>query len=71
MKNEIVVCTAERPEGPWSDPLKAVDCMPPVTTNQWCYSNLAHDELTKENGRVIYLSYYRETGFLQGGNPAG
>jgi hypothetical protein len=66
LKNEIAIRTAERPEGPWSDPLKAVDCMPPATTNQWCYSNLAHDELTKENGRVIYLSYYRETGFLQG-----
>lgn len=66
LKNSIVIRTAEHPEGPWSDPLKAVDCIPPVNTNQWCYSNLAHDEFSREDGRVMYFSYYRETGFLQG-----
>jgi hypothetical protein len=64
--NRMVVRTAEHPEGPWSDPLDAVDCMAPSTTNQWCYSGLSHDEFSREDGRVMYFSYYRETGFLQG-----
>jgi hypothetical protein len=66
LKNRIVVRTAVRPEGPWSDPLNAADCVEPVTTNQWCYSGLSHDEFSREDGRVMYFSYYRETGFLQG-----
>ncbi len=66
LKNRIAVRTAERPEGPWSDPLDTVECVPPVTTNQWCYSGLSHDEFSREGGRVMYFSYYRETGFFQG-----
>ncbi|MCF7817020.1 MAG: DUF4185 domain-containing protein [Kiritimatiellales bacterium] len=66
LENRIVVRTAKHLEGPWSDPLNAVDCIPPTNTNQWCYSGLSHDEFSRSDGRVMYFSYYRETGFLQG-----
>ena len=67
LANKIAIRTASRPEGPWSSPLIAADCLPPLTGgNAGSYSGVGHPELAGEGGRVEYLTYYRETGSFQG-----
>jgi hypothetical protein len=31
----------------------------------WDYCGMAHPELTRDNGRVEYITYCRDTGFLE------
>lgn len=64
--NKLYIRTAEAPEGPWSDAKKILDEVPPLDDSQWNYCAYAHPELSKENGRIEYLSYFRPTEFLKG-----
>jgi hypothetical protein len=64
--NKIAIRTADRPEGPWSDAQVVVDCIAPTNEEMWSYCGVAHPELSREDGRVEYLTYYRETGFFKG-----
>lgn len=66
VKNQLAMRTAPRPEGPWSNALILADCIPPASDKIWTYSGLGHPELARENGRIEYVSYYRETGFFEG-----
>jgi len=63
--NQLVYRTAERPEGPWSEPVKLADCLP-NTGACGAYSGLGHGEFARDGGRVELVTYYRDTGFLQG-----
>lgn len=64
--NEIAIRTADRPEGPWSAAQVVHTCMIPTEGKTWTYSGLTHSEFSRDKGRVEYITYYRETGFLQG-----
>jgi hypothetical protein len=64
--SKISIRTAERPEGPWSDSQVVVECVAPTNGKIWSYSGLAHPEFARDNGRVEYLTYYRETGSFTG-----
>jgi hypothetical protein len=64
--NKIAIRTAERPEGPWSDAQVVLECIAPTNEKMWSYCGLAHPEFSREAGRIEYLTYYRETGFLKG-----
>ena len=64
--NKIAIRTADRPEGPWSDAQDVVECIAPTNEKMWSYCGLAHPELSREAGRIEYLTYYRETGFFKG-----
>ncbi|MDD3117958.1 MAG: DUF4185 domain-containing protein [Victivallales bacterium] len=67
LANKIAIRTAPRPEGPWSSPLMVADCLAPQTPdNAGSYAGLAHPELSREGGRIEYVTYYRDTGWLQG-----
>jgi len=62
--NKIYLRTASKPEGPWSAPQELFTGMPPTSgANR---AGLEHSELAKNGGKIIYVSYYRPTGFLQG-----
>lgn len=63
--NNISIRTADRPQGPWSNSQVVVQCIPPTNKEAWTYGGMAHPEFTKENGRIEYFTYCRETGFLK------
>lgn len=62
--NTIEIRTALRPEGPWSASRVVVNGKAPLTKT-WDYCGMAHAELARENGRIEYVTYCRETGFLR------
>ena len=66
LKNSISIRTSDVPEGPWSTSRAVVEGLPPGVDNKWNYSGLAHPEFAKDNGRVEYFTYYRETALMKG-----
>lgn len=63
--NEIEVRTAPAPEGPWSDAATVVHGREPLAGSS-SYGGLMHPELSREGGRVEYLTYYLEqTGTIE------
>jgi hypothetical protein len=66
LANKISIRTAERPEGPWSRSRVVAECVPPTNKEIWSYSALAHPEFARDNGKVEYFTYYRETGPFTG-----
>jgi hypothetical protein len=65
LENNIALRTAPRPEGPWSDPLRVFEAIPGANGAN-AYSALAHEELSREGGRVQFITYYRNTGDWSG-----
>jgi hypothetical protein len=66
LENSMSIRTADRPEGPWSASQVIFKCIVPGREDAWNYSGLAHPEFAQDNGRVEYITYYRETGTLRG-----
>lgn len=64
--NGLLLRTAPAPEGPWSGPSRFHTGITPVGEDAWNYCGLGHAELAQRDGRVEYVTYYRQTGFLQG-----
>ena len=60
LANQVLLTTAPRPEGPWTQPVVAFDTLKPEQL--WVYDALAHPELERENGRIQYVSYSRRSG---------
>jgi len=65
-ENSVSIRTSKRPEGPWSASRVVFDCIIPTRHDTWNYSGLGHSEFARDHGRVEYITYYRETGFLLG-----
>jgi hypothetical protein len=63
--NTVEIRTAKRPEGPWSAARVVLTGVAPKK-GSWNYGGLAHAEQAREEGRIEYITYYRETGFLKG-----
>jgi hypothetical protein len=61
METRVVLRTAPAPEGPWSDPVDVFVAEEAVSSTGWVYDALAHPEFSEEGGRVIYITYSRET----------
>ena len=57
---DIILRTAPRPEGPWSDSIVA------FTAPSSIYAVRLHPELARNNGRDIAISYYRPEGEFKG-----
>jgi hypothetical protein len=53
--NRVMMRTAPRPEGPWSDAVEAFPTRPPM--NVWVYDALAHPEYERDGGRIQYVTY--------------
>ncbi|WP_437967859.1 DUF4185 domain-containing protein [Sorangium sp. So ce260] len=66
VSSEISLRTAPAPEGPWSDSEVVLTAEAPPAPEAWPYAGLGHAELAREGGRVEYVTYFRETGFLEG-----
>ncbi|HLA76426.1 MAG TPA: DUF4185 domain-containing protein [Vicinamibacteria bacterium] len=64
MSNRVVMRTAERPEGPWSNPVLAFAGQAPASGVD--YAGREHPELTADGGRRIFVSYYRRAGGFRG-----
>ncbi|MDF1594151.1 MAG: DUF4185 domain-containing protein [Desulfobacterales bacterium] len=64
MGTGVMFRTAKKLEGPWSKPLKAFDAMPPLNAIGWIYDAMEHPEYARDNGRMIYITYSRQTGPL-------
>jgi len=64
--NKITIRTAVKPEGPWSSPMVAVDCLAPTTKQAWSYCGMAHTAFAQEKGRIEYFTYCREIDILKG-----
>ena len=56
----ILLRTATRPEGPWSEPLAVTDVGATI------YATVQHPELAAEAGKKVYVSYYRPLQAFQG-----
>lgn len=63
LAHTVSIRLAPRPEGPWSVVLASIEC-------EWSSeggsisAGLAHPEFARDNGRVEYITYWRETGYL-------
>ncbi len=58
----IALRTADRPEGPWSEPLLyIVGVPPPEKKGGTLKSGLIHPEFAREGGRIEYITYFRPT----------
>jgi len=66
LRNSISIRTSDVPEGPWSPSKAVVEGLPPGVDKKWDYSGLAHPEFARDNGRMEYFTYYRETGLTKG-----
>ena len=64
LDTHVMIRTAPSPEGPWSAPVPAFPAQAPTNPEAWVYDALAHAESAQEGGRVQYVTYSRETGFL-------
>lgn len=56
LSNAVVMRTAEHPEGPWSAPSELFTGEPPLQDVN--YAGEQHPELAREQGRIIFVSYY-------------
>ena len=57
---QIVACTADRPEGPWSDPVLLYTVKkphPPLPYPQLIYAAKEHPALAGKNGKVLQITY--------------
>ncbi|WP_438007329.1 DUF4185 domain-containing protein [Sorangium sp. So ce321] len=66
VSSHISLRTAPAPEGPWSDSVVVFTAEAPPNPEAWPYAGLGHAELAREGGRFEYMTYFRETGFLEG-----
>ncbi len=57
--NRVMVRSAPRPEGPWSEARLLFNALPHATGSLWIYDALAHPEFSEDNGRVVYVTYTR------------
>jgi len=58
----IALRTADRPEGPWSEPRLYVVGLAPPPHRYHNAAALAHPEFARDGGRVEYITYFRDTG---------
>lgn len=62
LNHRIRIRLADRPEGPWSEPVFEIEGLaPPFGVFPWIRSSAGHPELARNNGRVEYLTYSRTT----------
>ena len=52
--------TADRPEGPWSEPIELFTVDAPENFHGWVYDFLAHPELSPDDGRTLYVTYTKK-----------
>ncbi len=57
LSNWVVLRTADSPQGVWSTPIEAFTGLTPKENVN--YAGREHPELVIENGRIIFISYYR------------
>ena len=65
LESRVMVRTAAKPEGPWSEAIEAFKTKTPLVDPRWVYDGLAHPEYSKENGRILFITYSRRIGFLE------
>ena len=64
MTHDVMLRTADRPEGPWSGERFVFSAERALSDEGWVYDALAHAEYAREDGAVQLVSYSRTTGFL-------
>lgn len=61
LSGDIVARTAPAPWGPWSDPVRLWQVRPerrqPLPYPPLVYAGKEHPELSRENGRILYVTY--------------
>jgi hypothetical protein len=62
MDTRVMLRTAPSPVGPWSEPVEVFTAETPVSASGWIYDALAHPEYSEGDGRIIYITYSRQTG---------
>lgn len=58
--NDIVLRTAASPEGPWSGDIRVLSAEPSADGNT-SFDAQAHAEYAADGGRIIYVTYSRQT----------
>jgi len=61
MSTAVMFRTAIKPEGPWSEPVEAFKAKAPANKIGWIYDALEHPEYRQDNGRILYITYSRQT----------
>ena len=61
----VVMRTATSPEGPWTAARKLFEARAPMSGNDWIYDAVMHPEFESDNGRVIFVTYTRQTAAFQ------
>lgn len=65
LSTRVMMRTAQAPEGPWSQGLELFEGRESETFMGWIYDALAHPELSRDNGRTMYITYSRHIGLFQ------
>ena len=61
----LSISTADRPEGPWSQAQEIPLGLGSTEEDLGIRAVIAHPELSKENGRVLYVTYQQGTGMFR------
>lgn len=65
LSNQVVLRLADKPEGPWGEPIALFTGQAPAQGVD--YAGRQHPELEEQNGRILFVSYYHPLpGFLRG-----
>jgi len=59
--NRVMLRSAPRPEGPWSQEALAIDVSDQPPVSHWVYDAVAHPELETHGGKRQYITYSRMT----------
>jgi hypothetical protein len=60
----LSISIADRPEGPWAQTQEIPLGQPWTAKDSGIHAVIAHPELSKERGRVVYVTYQQRTGML-------
>jgi hypothetical protein len=66
LAGNLVMHLADRPEGPWTEAMVLARARPTGDVTSFPYGALAHPELSREGGKVEYLSYTDPSGAFGG-----
>jgi len=64
--NNVVIQTADRPEGPWSSERMIYGGWLPTGGRAKTRIVVAHPEFAREDGRIQYITFYRPTEWFNG-----
>jgi hypothetical protein len=65
LENEVKIRVSDFVDGPWSRSRTLFTARSPLGEDEFVFDALPHPEFSENEGREMYVSYSRTTGFLE------